>query len=146
MTWARSSTAAWCCSAASRVPSCADAPWTPRSSLPAADADPRALRALSAREIVRFVADAAERWRDADFAPRVRATAAIRERLGYSEPVVDVALDRLFGSIRADALAETIASELGAVAALDGAVARGPLPPAQARGVDRALIVSSDTT
>ena len=63
-----------------------------------------ALRALPARAIVRAIADAAERWSDADFPPRVRATAAIEERLGYTMPVVDYALDRLFGGITADAL------------------------------------------
>ena len=59
----------------------------------------RALRALPARAIVRALADAAERWRDVDFPPRVRAIRAIRARTGYSEPVVGYALDALFGEI-----------------------------------------------
>jgi hypothetical protein len=67
-------------------------------------ADSTALRALPARTIVRAIADAAERWTDADFPPRVRATAAIEERLGYTTPVVDYALDRLFRGITSDAL------------------------------------------
>jgi hypothetical protein len=101
---------------------------------------------LSAARILGFIADAAERWADADFAPRVRATRAIVDRLDYSEPVVDYALDRLFFGITRATLETTIAGELGAVAALDGPVARGDAPTAWARGVDRAVIVSSDTT
>jgi hypothetical protein len=102
-----------------------------------------ALRDLPAARIVGFIADAAERWADADFAPRVRATRAIVDRLGYSEPVVDYALDRLFFGITRAALEAAIAGELRSLAALDGPVARGG---AWARGVDRAVIVSSDTT
>jgi Acyl-CoA reductase (LuxC) len=104
------------------------------------------LRALPARRIIAHVADAAERWCDADFPPRVRATAAIRERLGYSEPVVDYALDRIFFGVTRDALDAAIAGELGSAGALDGAVERRGAPPAWARGVDRVVIVSSDTT
>jgi len=104
------------------------------------------LRALSAARIVAFIADAARRWSDADFAPRVRTTWAIVDRLGYSEPVVDYALDRLFRGITAAALEATIVSELGSVAALDGVVPRDGAPAAWARGVDRVAIVSSDTT
>ena len=96
--------------------------------------------------ILGFIADAAERWADADFAPRVRVTRAIAERLGYSEPVVDYALDRLFFGITRAALETTIVGELGAVAALDGPLARGDAAAAWARGVNRAVIVSSDTT
>ena len=105
-----------------------------------------ALRALSAERIVAFIGDAAHRWCDADYAPRVRATAAIEARLGYSTPVVDYALDRLFGAATRAALAAAIASELGSVAALDGVVTRRGAPAAWARGVDRVVIVSSDTT
>ncbi len=105
-----------------------------------------ALRALPARRIVGFIADAAERWSDADFAPRVRATHAIAARLGYSEPVVDYALDRLFFGVTRETLTAAIVSELGGVEALDGAVPRAGAPAAWARGVDRVAIVSSDTT
>ncbi|HTW85658.1 MAG TPA: acyl-CoA reductase [Candidatus Sulfotelmatobacter sp.] len=105
-----------------------------------------ALRALPAARVVGFVADAAERWADADFAPRVRATRAIVDRLGYSEPVVDYALDRLFFGITRASLEATIVAELGSLAALDGPVARHGTPSGWARGVDRAVIVSSDTT
>lgn len=105
-----------------------------------------ALRALPAVRIVRAVADAAARWTDADFPPRVRATAAIRARTGYAEPVVAVALDRLFGGITAVALERTIAGELGSLAALDGFVARAGRPSLFARGVDRVAVVASATT
>jgi Acyl-CoA reductase (LuxC) len=113
-----------------------------------ADAPPGAgaLRALPAKRIIGFVADAAERWCDADFAPRVRATAAIEARLGYTTPVVDYALDRLFFGMTRGALEAAIASELGSVAALDGIAERTGAPAAWARGAGRAVIVSSDTT
>jgi len=104
------------------------------------------LRALSAAAIVAAVAAAAERWSNADFPPRVRATAAIEARLGYSTPVVEYALDRLFFSLRTDALAAAIAHELGTLAALDGPVERAGRPAGYARGVDRVVVVASDTT
>lgn len=93
-----------------------------------------------------FIADAAERWADADFGPRVRATRAIMERLRYTEPVVDYALDRLFFGITREALTAAIVSELGSVDALDAAVARTGAPAAWARGVERVAIIASDTT
>lgn len=105
-----------------------------------------ALRALPALRIIGAIADAAGRWRDADFPPRVRATAAIEARLGYTTPVVDYALDRLFGGVTRTALEAAIASELGSVDALDGVVERNGAPAAWARGVDRVAIVSSDAT
>jgi hypothetical protein len=105
-----------------------------------------ALRALPAKRIIGFIADAAERWCEADFAPRVRASAAIEERLGYTTPVVDYALDRLFGEITREALEAAIGSELGGIAVLDGVTERTGAPAAWARGVDRVVIVSSDTT
>jgi hypothetical protein len=104
------------------------------------------LRALPARRIIGHVADAAARWQNADFPPRVRASAAIEARLGYSAPVVDYALDRLFGGITRTGLEAAIASELGGVEALDGVTARPGAPAAWARGVERVLIVSSETT
>lgn len=105
-----------------------------------------ALSDLPARRIIGLIADAAERWSDADFPPRVRATAAIEERLGYSTPVVEYALDRLFFGITRTGLEATIVSELGSVEALDRPVPRADAPAAWARGVDRVAIVSSDTT
>ena len=105
-----------------------------------------ALRALPARRIVAHVADAARRWSDADFPPRVRVTAEIERRLGYSTPVVEYALDRLFLDIRAPELEAAIGAELGSPDALDGVVERRGLPAAWARGVERVAIVSSDST
>lgn len=105
-----------------------------------------ALRALPARAIVASIADAAERWSDADFPPRVRATAAIEKRLRYPTPVVDYALDRLFGGITRQALTAAIVHELGSLEALDGPVAAMGRPAAWARGVGRATIVSSEST
>lgn len=104
------------------------------------------LRSLPARRIVAHIADAAARWGNADFPPRVRATSAVEERLGYSLPVVEYALDRLFLGITDAALESAIVSELGSLEAVDGVVARGDAPPAWARGVDRSVIVSSDST
>jgi len=109
-------------------------------------ADSSALRALPARAIVRAIADAAGRWSDADFPPRVRATAAIEERLGYTTPVVDYALDRLFGGITADALTAAVVDELGSLDILDGFCERDGRPAAWARGANAVTIVSSDTT
>jgi hypothetical protein len=109
-------------------------------------ADSTALRALPARTIVRAIADAAERWTDADFPPRVRATAAIEERLGYTTPVVDYALDCLFRGITSAALTATIVGELGSLDILDGFAERSGRPAAWARGSDAVTIVSSDTT
>lgn len=101
---------------------------------------------LPVRSIVRAVADAAERWSDADFPPRVRALGAICSRTGYSEPVVEYALDRLFFSITQSALEATIADELGSLDALDGfvATADGVRRRALARGA--VCIISSRTT
>jgi hypothetical protein len=104
------------------------------------------LRGIAARTIVGAIADAAARWTDADFPPRVRVTAAIESRLGYTMPVVDYALDRLFGGMTEAALAGAIVAELGSLAALDGFATAGARPDAWARGVDRVTIVSSDTT
>jgi hypothetical protein len=104
------------------------------------------LRGLSAGAVVAAIADAAERWSDADFPPRVRATQAIEDRLGYSTPVIEYALDRLFFSLRPDALEAAIVDELGSLEALDGPVERPGRPDGYARGVDRVAILSSDST
>ncbi len=101
---------------------------------------------MPARAIVTAVADAAERWTDADFPPRVRATAALEARLGYTMPVVDHALDRLFGGMTAAALTAAIAGEVGALGALDEFVAQPGRPLAWARGVDRVTIVAGERT
>lgn len=105
-----------------------------------------ALASVPAARIVRGIAGAAERWRDADFPPRVRATAEIAERTGYSLPVVEYGLDRLFFSIRERALEAVIGDELGGLAALDGFTARGRRPQSWARPAGRVCVVSSRTT
>jgi hypothetical protein len=99
-----------------------------------------------APRIARALADAAARWSDADFPPRVRATRALIERTRYSEPVVEFALDRLFEGLTFEALRATIESELGSLAALDGFIARPGRPDVVYRAIPDALIISSDTT
>lgn len=105
-----------------------------------------ALARLPFAKIVRAVADAAERWSDADFPPRVRATEAVAGRTGYSTPVVEYALDRLFFSMSERAIRATLTSELGSCEALDGFVPRTNRPDAWARPVGRVAVVSSRTT
>lgn len=104
------------------------------------------MRDLPARTIVAAVADAAQRWADADFPPRVRATAGVAARTGYSEPVVDYALDRLFIPLTAAALTETIEAEIGSLNALDGFVVQRGKGARHARGVGRVCVISSRTT
>ena len=101
---------------------------------------------ISAKRIAGAIADAAERWSDADFPPRVRATDRIVERTGYSVPVVEYALDRLFFSFTRDALEATVRSELGSLEALDGFTARAGRPDAWAAPLGSVCIVSSRTT
>ncbi|MFN2527551.1 MAG: acyl-CoA reductase [Candidatus Baltobacteraceae bacterium] len=101
---------------------------------------------LPVAQIIGGIADAAQRWSDADFPPRVRVTDAIVQRTGYSTPVVEYALDRLFFELTSDALKDTIAAELGSLAALDGFVGHRGKPDRFARGLDRVCIISSRTT
>ncbi|MBC5829855.1 MAG: hypothetical protein GIW98_06635 [Candidatus Eremiobacteraeota bacterium] len=105
-----------------------------------------ALRALPAARIIDAVSDAAARWRDADFPPRVRVTAALIARTAYCAPMVEYALDRLFAALERAALRATIVDELGSVEILDGFVPRKGRPDAFARGVGRVCIVASRTT
>ena len=104
------------------------------------------LRDLPARAIIGHIAEAAARWRNADFPPRVRATASIEARLGYSLPVIEYALDRLFFGITAQGLETAITAELGSVETLDGPLLHESAVGAWARGVEWAVVVSSDTT
>jgi len=92
-----------------------------------------ALAKIPAGRITGAISDAAERWRDADFPARVRATQRIAGRTGYSIPVVEYALDRLFFSIDREPLEAVIAGELGEVAILDGFVP-APAVPTLGRG------------
>jgi hypothetical protein len=105
-----------------------------------------ALASVPVRKIVRAIADAAERWSDADFPLRVRANERVAQRTGYSVPVVEYALDRLFFSITQGELEATIASELGSLEILDGFAARKGRPDAWAAPAGRVCIISSRTT
>jgi hypothetical protein len=97
------------------------------------------------RAVIRAVSDAARRWSDGDFPPRVRTLAAVSRRTGYSSPVAEYALDRLFSSISNDALVATIAGELGSLDALDGFVDRNGMR-VRALPAGRTCIISSRTT
>lgn len=105
-----------------------------------------ALAQIPARKIVGAIADAAERWSDADFPPRVRVTDGIAQRTGYSVPVVEYALDRLFFGMTRQALEATIQGELGSLEALDGFTPRTDRPDAWAAPVGSVCVVSSRTT
>ncbi len=104
------------------------------------------LASVPVRRIVRAINDAAQRWCDADFPPRVRTTAAIEARTGYSLPVLEYALDRLFFSLTDDALEATIAGELGSLDILDAFVERTGRPAARALPVGTLCAISSRTT
>jgi hypothetical protein len=100
----------------------------------------------SVRSIVRAAADAAARWCDADFPPRVRALDAVCARTGYSVPVAEYALDRLFASLTRPAIEAAIRAELGSLRVLDEFVERDGRPRARAFPVGRVCVVSSRTT
>jgi hypothetical protein len=101
---------------------------------------------LRAKTIARAIGDASARWRDADFPARVRATRAIEKRMAYTEPVIDYALDALFGSIDIAAIEAILADELGSIDALDGFVARAGRPDVTYVARDPIAVVASDTT
>jgi Acyl-CoA reductase (LuxC) len=98
------------------------------------------------RSLVRAVADAAARWTDGDFPPRVRALHAVSERTGYTEPVVEYAFDRLFEALTVDALTMTVAGELGSLDPLDDFVTRSDGRRERAVGLGRVGVISSRTT
>ncbi len=104
------------------------------------------LRALPARTIVRAIAGAARRWRDADFAPRAQLAAAVAARTGYARSAVEYAFDALFAPMTEAALLSAIASELGCVEALDGFVGREGRPAAWAAPIGRVCVIASRTT
>lgn len=105
------------------------------------------LTARPVRSILRAIADAAERWRDGDFPPRVRALERVCARTGYSMPVAEYALDRLFGAMTAADLEATVAGELGTLDVLDGFAARGNNRPRErALPAGRVCVISSRTT
>ncbi|HYL27642.1 MAG TPA: acyl-CoA reductase [Candidatus Nitrosotalea sp.] len=98
------------------------------------------------RAILDAIDAAARCWSDACFPARMRASQAVTERTGYSQPMVEYALDRLFGEVRRDALASVIEDELGSLGTLDEFTPRGGRPPARALAIGRVCIVSSRTT
>jgi len=104
------------------------------------------LAARPVRSILRAIADAAERWRDGDFPPRVRALERVCARTGYSMPVAEYALDRLFGALTAADLEATVAGELGTLDVLDGFAARDNGPRERALPAGRVCVISSRTT
>jgi SAM-dependent methyltransferase len=112
---------------------CADARWMSKT------------YSLDATSAIHAIADAAQRWSDADFPPRVRVTAAISRRTTYTIPVVDYALDRLFVPLRAATLERAIAQELGSLDALERFIERDGIA-SRAYPVGKVVIVSSETT
>jgi hypothetical protein len=98
------------------------------------------------RSLVHAIADAAMRWTDADFPPRVRALHAVSERTGYANPAVEYAFDRLFGALTAEALETVVATELGSLDALDDFVLRPDGARERAVGLGRICVISSRTT
>lgn len=105
-----------------------------------------ALAAVPVRRIIGAVADAAARWADADFPPRVRLLERIAARTGYSIPVIEYALDQLFESIVAPDLEATIANELGSLDILDRFTERNGRSKALARPAGSVCVISSRTT
>ena len=101
---------------------------------------------LPVASIVRAVDSAAVDWSDPVFPPRVRARDAAMARTGYSLPVVEYAFDALFSTLRAPAIEQVIADELGSPEVLDAFAPRQGRPPARALPLGRVCIVSSRTT
>jgi hypothetical protein len=98
------------------------------------------------RAIIGAIESAAARWNEPRFAPRLEAVDAVGKRTGYSRRAVEIAFERLFGSLSAGEIEAVIAGELGSLDALDGFVALAGRPPAQALPIGRVCIVSSRTT
>ena len=102
--------------------------------------------APSTRAILRAIDGAAARWSDADFPPRVRVIAALEARTGYTTPVVEYALDRLFDGLDAATLEGAIVEELGTLDVLDRFVEQRSGVRARAFPIGAVTIVSSETT
>lgn len=88
-----------------------------RSAASACDAHVKTIARTSLHGVAQAVTHAAQRWTDADFPPRVRAARRIAGRTGYSDPMVDYALDRLFETIDERAIDAAIREEVAAQAA-----------------------------
>ena len=100
----------------------------------------------AARDVVEAVAVSARHWTDRNYEPRRSAVTAVVKRTGYSLPVAETALDRLFGPLNAEAIEAAIAAELGSLAVLDRFVARAGTGRVRALPIGRACILSSRTT
>jgi Acyl-CoA reductase (LuxC) len=98
------------------------------------------------RPILRAIGDAAARWTNPDFPPRVRTLRSVGERVGYAEPVVEYAFDRLFEALATDALSATVIAELGSLDVLDDFVAQPDGVRVRAVGLGRVCVLSSRTT
>jgi len=98
------------------------------------------------RSIVAAIAAAAARWSDGGFAPRAHARDAVSARTGYSRATVEYAFDRLFRSLRRDAIEAVVRDELGSLDALDRFVERTGRPRARAVPIGRVCVISSRTT
>lgn len=106
----------------------------------------KSLASCPVRSILRAIADAAQRWRDGDFPPRVRALERVCARTGYSMPVAEYAMDRLFEGLNAADLQAAVERELGSLAVLDGFETRPGVPRERALPAGRVCVVSSRTT
>jgi len=73
----------------------------------------RALRALSAREVLEALGDVLEEWRDAASAPRRALAEGLPEAAGFTRPVVERGLALALGGWSAEALRELYERELG---------------------------------
>ncbi|HEY6325351.1 MAG TPA: acyl-CoA reductase [Candidatus Cybelea sp.] len=98
------------------------------------------------RSIVAAISAAAARWKDAGFAPRVRALDDVSARTGFGPAMVEYAFDRLFGSLERDRIEAVIADELGCMDVLDRFVERAGRPRARALPIGRVCVLSSRTT
>jgi hypothetical protein len=101
---------------------------------------------LTAREIIAAIGIAAEHWRNPNCAARRAAHEAIAARTHYDNAMIGEALDALFGPLTEEALNSVIVDELGSLDILDHFMERPSRPAAHARGVERVVIISSDTT
>ena len=105
-----------------------------------------ALRALPAQSIIDTIAEAAHAWTDRALPARVDAVASIASRTGYSRPVVEFALDQLFGPITPNALRATITAEIGSVEVLDRFISQPSRPDVYASPIGNVCIIASRTT
>jgi hypothetical protein len=98
------------------------------------------------RAVIGAIDAAAARWSDADFAPRRRAVERVAARTGYSVPVVEYAIDRVFAPMRREAIEAVIIGELGCLDVLDRFVERPGRGRVAALPLGRICVISSRTT